>query len=499
MSDPGILLACDTLPENPWARDRLPAIRSALAGRRHEIMDIYAFDSPEEAHHLHRTKAQGAFPDSRVGELNRRFSDRVLASGCRIVVLGTVDNYAQFLLPATIRVLQEKGCFMVGILGDDEFTFANNWPYAFLFDRVVAYVKAMVDRYNALRPGCCLYLPASCHFAEPDFDRLQVAEESKKHDVALFGSVFPARLRLVESLVAAGVPLSLFGGKGWLESPRLRPSYRGYVASEDFDRTLRESRVVLALLEDHLTGAVHMNTKIWEAVRNGQFCVATRHPTLSRDYGLVENEDIVFYDTADELATKILHYLSRPDERRRIARNLFNKIRDRFDYTVLYRRLFDELIAAEAAPRMASMVGDVPYVTLLGNPAAEDEMAGFPVWRFDRRIGWRRRVAMEFGNRVTTPYVILAGGAFRYDPVLSTWLVQASPRLVPGFGGCDRPGPTRSGKTRCCGRAPCLRPPFCRATVGSGSGRWRRPGCSPPPVRLRGSGRPPGATGSHQA
>ena len=44
--DPGILLACDTLPENPWARDRLPAIRAALAatlksGDDATVVDLY--------------------------------------------------------------------------------------------------------------------------------------------------------------------------------------------------------------------------------------------------------------------------------------------------------------------------------------------------------------------------------------------------------------------------------------------------------------------------
>ncbi len=123
---PGILLACDTLPENPWARDRLPAIRAALAGRRHVITDIYDFGSLAEAHRLHRAKARGGFPACRLPELNRIFRDRVLASGCRIVVLGTADNFTHFLLPETLRELRAAGCYTVGILGDDEFTFDRN-------------------------------------------------------------------------------------------------------------------------------------------------------------------------------------------------------------------------------------------------------------------------------------------------------------------------------------------------------------------------------------
>lgn len=432
--DPGILLACDTLPENPWARDRLPAIRAALTGRRHQIVDIYDFGSTAAAHHLHRTRAKGFFEAHRLGALNRIFRDRVLASGCRVVVLGTVDNYAQFLLPATIRELQAAGCFVVGILGDDEFNFERNWPYVFIFDRVVAYVRPMVDRYLALRPGCCLYLPNSCHFAVRDFAALQVPEEKKRHDVSLFGSAFPARRKLVERLAAAGVPLSLFGGRGWLESSRLAPSYRGFVASADFDRTVRESRIVLAPLEDHLTGALHMNTKIWEAVRNGQMCVTSRYAPLVEHYGLVEGDDIVFYDTAEDLVAKLQHYLACPAERRRLAENLFRKIADRFDYLELYRGLFSRLESATAEPRSAGEAARPPAVTLLGSPDPADEAAGFPVWRFPRRAGWRRRVAAEFRTRVATSHVILTRGQFRYDSALHACLAAEPTRVAGGVG-----------------------------------------------------------------
>ena len=176
--DAEILLVCDTLPENPWSRDRLPAIRLALNGRKHCIRDVYEFRSVEHAHHLHRTKAAGFFRDEDLPELNQRFLDGVLASGCRILVLGTVDNYVQFLLPNTIMRIRAAGIFTVGILGDDEFTWERNRLWIFLFDRVVAYVKRLVDYYNVLRPGCCYYFPNSCYFAERDYRHAELQNHS---------------------------------------------------------------------------------------------------------------------------------------------------------------------------------------------------------------------------------------------------------------------------------------------------------------------------------
>jgi hypothetical protein len=418
----GIFLACDTLPENPWSRDRIPAIRKALAGRRHVLTDIYDFGSEAQAHHVHRIRARNFFREGDLGEFNRVLVERVLRSGCRVAVLGTVDNFGHFLLPETLRVLRSEGVFTVGILGDDEFNFDHHWPWIFLFDRVVAYVKPVVERYNALRPGCCHYLPNSCHFTERDFDRLQLPETERPHGVSLFGSVFPARLRLVERLASAGLPLALFGGRGWQASPHLAPHYRGFVPSEAFDRTVRESKVVLALLEDHLTGAPHMNTKLWEAVRNGQLALTTRYAPLVDAYGLVEGRDIVFYDSPDDLAEKARHYLAHPQERRELARRLFHAILARFDYEDLYRGLFDRLEAEASEQETVRVVPPSPAVTLLGAPGVEDERAGFPVWRFTRTPGWRRRVAAEIGRQVRTPHVILTSGAFRYDPSLPALL-----------------------------------------------------------------------------
>ena len=67
---PKILIACDTLPNNPWERDRLPAIRKALQGYDFEIADIYQFNSVQEAHQIHIEKARSFFLNHDLDELN---------------------------------------------------------------------------------------------------------------------------------------------------------------------------------------------------------------------------------------------------------------------------------------------------------------------------------------------------------------------------------------------------------------------------------------------
>jgi hypothetical protein len=71
---------------------------------------------------------------------------------------------------------------------------------------------------------------------------------------------------------------------------------------------------------------------------------------------------------------------------------------------------------------------------LLGAPAATDEAAGFPVWRFTCGPGWRKRVAAEFRARVTTSHVILTRGVWRYDIALHAWLARGPRELRPAVG-----------------------------------------------------------------
>ena len=99
------LLACDTLPSNPWSRDRLPAIRQAAADRHLDVIDIYEFDSREAAHRIHRETREKYFTGASVDleALNAALLSRIRAYEPDVLILGTVDCYSRFLLPETVH------------------------------------------------------------------------------------------------------------------------------------------------------------------------------------------------------------------------------------------------------------------------------------------------------------------------------------------------------------------------------------------------------------
>jgi hypothetical protein len=418
------LLACDTMPSNPWERERLPAIREALSGWPHDIIDLFAFHSVEKAHHIHRTKSHAVFFSGRnLHELNRNFYRKVSSFGCDILMLGTLDCYSWFLFPDTVDQFRKDGIYVVGILGDDEFMFHRNRLHVPMFNKTVAYVRHCVDLYNELVPNSCTWFPNSCLFPEKDFEKLQVHEDEKTFDVVLFGAPFGNRPDLIRALIRTGVKVALFGSPKWKAYADLEPYYHGFLDSDQIDNTIRKSKIVLALLEDHLTGALHMNTKVWEAVRMGQMPVATYYPPLIEDYGFTEDEDIVMYHSEEDLVRKVIHYLADPDDRRRVAANLFRNTRKRFDYRRMYSNLF-RIIAADclSAGRAGRIAADAaePVITIIDATGGQRTYPGFRVLPVPQGKQGLKSLRARLMNRVSTPYVLFTTGGCRYSPYLNT-------------------------------------------------------------------------------
>jgi len=417
------LLVCDTLPSNPWERERLPAIREALSEWSHDIMDVFAFHSIEEAHHIHRTKSHADFFSGRnLHQLNREFYRRVCSFGCDILVLGTLDCYSWFLFPDTVDRLRRDGIYIAGILGDDEFMFHRNRLHVPMFDKTVAYAKRCVDHYNRLVPNKCIWFPNSCLFPEEDFERLQVPEDEKAFDVFLLGAPFGNRPGLIRALIQAGVKVALFGSPKWKAYADLEPYYHGFLDTDQIDNTVRKSKIILALLEDHLTGALHMNTKIWEAVRMGQMPVVTYYPPLIEDYGFREDEDLVMYRSEEDLVRKVIHYLAYPDDRRRVAASLFLNTRKRFDYRHMYSNLF-RTIAADClstgrADRTAAEATE-PVITIIDTSGGPRLHPGFRVLSAPQGKEGLKSIRTRLMNRVSTPFVIFTTGGYRYSPYLN--------------------------------------------------------------------------------
>lgn len=362
------LIAGDTYPENPWSRERLPAMREALKGYDHEIIDLFEFNSEEEAHEIRRTNTHKEyFAKCDLADINRKFIEKVIALcsyqtahakrsyciGHAVLVLGTLDCVSLFLFPETIKLIQEQGIKVVCFFGDDEFMLQRHSHWVDRFDKCGAYVRWCADYYNNIVPGSTYYLPWGAYFPEEDFDKLQIKKEG---DVVFVGAPFDnpdgERPKCLRALIENKIDVSIYGGEGWetIHNGFFKKHYKGYLPVPAVPETLQKYKISLAFLEDHLTGSVHNNANIWLAARAGVACISTYYDPLFKEYGFKERVDIVTFHSSMQLVdlTKAilnngLCGLSRGNHTKVVAKSLFNHVKENFNFVNLYKDFFKSL------------------------------------------------------------------------------------------------------------------------------------------------------------
>lgn len=414
-----ILLAIDTCPDNPWVRDRIPAILKSLENYDHKIIDIFEFDSKEEAHKIHGMSQRLFRQKYEVLDVNKKFLKRINYFNPDIVVMGTIDNYSRFILPETVHEMRKNGKLVVGIFGDDEIHPRKHKIYAPLFNVVVSYVKKYSDYYHNINNVDSFYMPNSCYFFEQDFEKLQ---NKNDYDVVLFGAPFGVRPSLVRSLIRAGVNIRVFGSGKWNNYKEIRNYYGGFVASQDLDKIIRKSKIVLAPLECPDGINLHMNTKIWEAVRNGRMPITTKYDPLICDYGFREGEEIVFYKNSEDLVKKTIYYLSKNQERLRVARKMFYTTKEKFDYVKIYSNFFKKLdeMHNDLQKNNGNIIEYNNLITIIDNINSNFiHQKQFSYFKY-KDI---KELIRNF-NQISTPYVIFRTNNFYYSPYLNSLLCE---------------------------------------------------------------------------
>jgi len=338
-----ILIACDANDSRPWFRDRIPSIEKSASELEWniEVVDLYSLLGEHKLKPTNIEDRERFLQSANILEINNSFKEFVFKKKPNVLLLGTVDNYKDFLLASTILEIRKSGIFVSGILGDDEFNHYQNRFFIGWFDSFVAYVKSIVEYYEDFNLSTGYYFPNSCYLDNKKFSNFS---QNTKYDAILIGAPIANRVAMVTKLISAGLKVAIYGTKDWNKYNHLRNNYYGFVPTEDFDKVMMSAKIVLAFLEDDIDGSLHMNTKIWEAVRVARLPIATKYEPLINDYGLTQESDIILYESDKELVDLTLFYSKNNEERIKIANKLYQKVRDEFDYSILYKNLFKKLM-----------------------------------------------------------------------------------------------------------------------------------------------------------
>jgi ABC-type multidrug transport system fused ATPase/permease subunit len=278
-------------PSRPWVRDRLPGLQKASKAYEGKIYirDVYEIFGNEVSDYLREHVGR----DQRLTQPNIRLAEKnflmeINRYNVDTIVFATADNYREFLTLDFIMVLKSKGYKLVGFLGDDEFNHPQYRYLAAIFDNFVVYVEKYKKFYEDITENQGFLLLNSCHL--PKIGKI-LNEPKTKYDTVMIGGPIPARVNVLRKLKKEGFSIAVYGPKSWQHFSDFAEDYKGFVNSEEFDIRLSEGKIILSMLEDHISGKMHMNTKIWECARAGTFTIASHYEPLFSNYGFKEGTD----------------------------------------------------------------------------------------------------------------------------------------------------------------------------------------------------------------
>jgi spore maturation protein CgeB len=229
------------------------------------------------------------------------------ATKTRYDVVITLDGA---LLPQSVRQIQRNGTAVALWFGDAVSNLGRQLMFLAGYDVICFKDSELVRRVRATLDDNVIYLPEACN---PSWHR---PSDVPIHPVVVVaGNMHPFRMRLLERLARAGVPLRIYGPPwaSWLHSDLLEPLYTGqYLARHDKAQIFRTAGVVLNTL--HLGEMASVNCRLFEAAGCGGAVLTETRADLS---GLFDvGTHVATFDSFDGLVEQCRWMLAHPDDAR---------------------------------------------------------------------------------------------------------------------------------------------------------------------------------------
>jgi spore maturation protein CgeB len=222
--------------------------------------------------------------------LQRGIVARARDFGTELVI--TIDAE---LLPRTVSDLRARGARVALWFPDALSNLGRQLMFVAPYDLVCFKDPALVERTRRLLDLPVQYLPEACN---PSWHR-PPDRASRESAIVVVGNMYPTRVRLLERLAKAGIPLRLYGPPWarWLHSPDLQKAYTGrYVAREEKALVFRSAAAVLNTL--HPSEMESLNCRLFEAAGCGGAVLSERRPELDKCF---ESDEVASFTTFDEL------------------------------------------------------------------------------------------------------------------------------------------------------------------------------------------------------
>ena len=235
--------------------------------------------------------------------LDERAQDRIvraaLGADCEIVI-----NLDSHLVPSVVTRLRSSGARVAFWFPDHVANLGRQLMLLAPYDAIFFKEPWLTDRLRAMLGLPVYYLPQACN---PRWHR-PVTPAGTEPYLVIAGNMYPSRVRLLDRLIAKGIPLRLYGGgfPRWIGETAARAVHTGrYIAREEKARVFRSAAGVLNTM--HLAEMSGVNARLFEAAGCGAAVLTEFRPTVPELFA-VGKEVLVFHDFDDlvEQATRLL-------------------------------------------------------------------------------------------------------------------------------------------------------------------------------------------------
>lgn len=240
------------------------------------------------------------------------------------------------LMPSTVSALQRNGAHVILWYPDHVGNLGRHLMFAATYDAMFFKQRSLVARGRQLLGKDVFHLPEACN---PRWHR-PIGDGASVPHIVVAGHMYVWRVELLERMVAAGLPVSLYGPPfpKWIAAPSLRPLHRGrYLAREDKAETFRAAGVVLNnLYPAEIDG---YNCRLYEATACGATVLTESRPELSDFFE--PGSEVTTYDSFDELVDKAKWLLANPVEARALGDRASTRAHAEHTYEKRLTTIFD--------------------------------------------------------------------------------------------------------------------------------------------------------------
>jgi spore maturation protein CgeB len=239
-----------------------------------------------------------------VPRLDERAQDRIVRASldthCEIVI--SLD--AQ-LVPRAVTQLKRSGARVAFWFPDSVANLERQLMLLAPYDAIFFKEPCLADRLQATLGLPVYYLPQACN---PRWHRPVTAAGTEPY-LVVAGNMYPSRVRLLERLIAKGIPLRLYGSgfPSWIGETEARAVHTGrYVVREEKARVFRSAAGVLNTM--HPSEMNGVNSRLFEAAGCGAAVLTEFRPTVPELFAV--GKEVLTYNDFDELVDQATRLLS---------------------------------------------------------------------------------------------------------------------------------------------------------------------------------------------